>query len=355
MHILVRDPPLLSWTAESTLRASNIARSSPPPPGELPEQPRSSVSLRISRAELNAAPPEAALSVPQAAKLTHIQIVNDDGPPSVSSPYFAPFLAALHAAGHTTVVVIPDRPLSWIAKAHPVGKTLTATPYLPMVSAHEERRPADGPYDPTKHWLLVDGPPASCIQLGLFHTGSGSAFDLVISGPNHGRNSGALHTLSSGTVGGALEAALCGRRAIALSFGSKEVQTDRRITDACLRSCALVEELAREWAPGVELYSVNVPMIDSLTTCPARYTKVAANRWSKGSLFAPGETQDDTEGTLRFRWAPDLADVHRSAEVSEAGEDLWCSLNESISVTPLKANFAAAQTQGEAPQGLLVR
>ncbi|EEY18929.1 hypothetical protein ACHAQF_005383 [Verticillium nonalfalfae] len=285
----------------------------------------------------------------------HILIVNDDGPPSASSPYFAPFLAALHAAGHTTVVVIPDRPLSWIAKAHPVGKTLTATPYLPMVSAHEERRPADGSYDPTKHWLLVDGPPASCVQLGLFHTGSGSAFDLVISGPNHGRNSGALHTLSSGTVGGALEAALCGRRAIALSFGSKEVQPDRRTADACLRSCALVEELAREWAPGVELYSVNVPMVDSVTTCPARYTKVAANRWSKGSLFAPEESQEDAKGTLRFRWAPDLADVHRSAGVSKAGEDLWCSLNESISVTPLKADFAVAPTQGEAPQGLLLR
>ncbi|KAG7141060.1 hypothetical protein HYQ46_007896 [Verticillium longisporum] len=96
-------------------------------------------------------------------------------------------------------------------------------------------------------------------------------------------------------------------------------------------------------------------MIDSVTTCPARYTKVAANRWSKGSLFAPEESQEDAKGTLRFRWAPDLADVHRSAEVSEAGEDLWCSLNESISVTPLKADFAVAPTQGEAPQGLLMR
>ncbi|KAM0332047.1 hypothetical protein ACHAQA_002316 [Verticillium albo-atrum] len=284
----------------------------------------------------------------------HILVVNDDGPPSASSPYFAPFLAALHGAGHTTVVVIPDRPLSWIAKAHPVGKTLNATPYLPIASLNDERRPATGPYDPAKHWLLVDGPPASCVQLGLFHAGPGAgpAFDLVVSGPNHGRNSGALHTLSSGTVGGALEAALCGRRAVALSFGSKEVQPDQRIADACSRSRALVEELARGWAPGVELYSVNVPMVDSVGTCPVRYTTVAANRWSKGSLFAAVQGQEAVEGTLQFQWAPDLADVHRSAEVSREGEDLWCSLNETISVTPLKADFAVASVQGEAPQGL---
>jgi tubulin--tyrosine ligase len=42
--------------------------------------------------------------------------------------------------------------------------------------------------------------------------------DLVLSGPNFGRNTTAIFALSSGTIGGALEGAVCGKKAIALSY-----------------------------------------------------------------------------------------------------------------------------------------
>ena len=72
--------------------------------------------------------------------------------------------------------------------------------------------------EPVKE-LLVDSTPASCIQIGLFHYfQERGPIDLVISGPNYGRNTTAVFALSSGTLGGALEAAVCGKRAIAVSY-----------------------------------------------------------------------------------------------------------------------------------------
>jgi len=45
----------------------------------------------------------------------------------------------------------------------------------------------------------------------LHHVAGEDLFDLVISGPNFGRNSSTVFTLGSGTIGGAMEAALVNR------------------------------------------------------------------------------------------------------------------------------------------------
>ncbi|OHF03565.1 TTL domain-containing protein [Colletotrichum orchidophilum] len=283
-------------------------------------------------------------------------VVNDDGPPSSVSPYLAPLISALNEAGHTTVVVIPDKPLSWIGKAHAVGKTLTAASRCPLsffsdgkttcnVAGCEETE------DRTHRWLVVDGLPASCTQIGLFHTPGlkPEDFDLVLSGPNHGRNASTVYALSSGTVGGAMEAAQCGRRAVALSFGSKEAQPAKIIRAACERAVALVEDLARTWHRDVEVYSVNVPMVADIADRPVRMTTTAHGRWITGGLFSPVVDADPEKlaasRTYQFRWAPQLADIKRQAEESPEGEDLWASLNGVISIAPLRASFTAVSVQ----------
>lgn len=85
------------------------------------------------------------------------------------------------------------------------------------------------------YYVLVPGTPATCAQLGLFHhdllfpdfspgtntpntDAKHSPIDLILSGPNYGRNTTAAFALSSGTIGGAMEGAVCGIRSIALSF-----------------------------------------------------------------------------------------------------------------------------------------
>lgn len=261
------------------------------------------------------------------------QVVNDDGPPSNVSPYFRPFIDALHRAGHSTVVVIPDAPLSWIGKAHAVGKTLTATSVCPDALSGAVCKADDAceAGNSDHRWLILNGPPASCTQIGLFHCGHlAEDFDAVISGPNHGPNASTIYNLSSGTVGGALEGALCGRKAIALSFGSKEAQPPERIQTACHRAISLVEHLCREWAPGVELYNVNVPMVEALEDRPVHYTTPSRAYWSKGSLFhavTPTEDVHDekksSSSVMQYQWAPEFSDIKRQTEKSVAGEDLW--------------------------------
>lgn len=62
----------------------------------------------------------------------------------------------------------------------------------------------------------AEGSPADCVLAGLYDVLQGARPDLVLSGVNRGNNS-AENALYSGTVGGAMEAALQGLPAIALS------------------------------------------------------------------------------------------------------------------------------------------
>lgn len=64
--------------------------------------------------------------------------------------------------------------------------------------------------------FAAEGSPADCVLAGIYDVLQGAKPDLVLSGVNRGNNSGE-NTLYSGTIGGAMEAALQGIPAIALS------------------------------------------------------------------------------------------------------------------------------------------
>lgn len=149
----------------------------------------------------------------------HILITNDDGPPSAeSSPYVLPFVRVLQRAGHTVSVIVPDAQRSWIGKAHIIGQDVQATYYWPPPENPPTHHSAASANDDGSHpWILVNSTPAGCAQLGLsqFFFQDRGKIDLVVSGPNYGRNTTAVFALSSGTMGAALEAAVCGYRAIA--------------------------------------------------------------------------------------------------------------------------------------------
>ncbi|KAJ9371602.1 hypothetical protein DTO282E5_3784 [Paecilomyces variotii] len=335
----------------------------------------------------------------------HILVVNDDGPPSRRlSPYIRPFVDALQDAGHLVSVAIPAASRSWIGKAHIIGASLTAS-YVPPDAFRD-----DGLWDSTgtgtgsaedQAWAVIsNGTPASCTQLGLYNLfPDRDPIDLVISGPNHGRNASTIYNLSSGTVGGALEAATCGKRGIALSFGSKEEQDVEVIRAASRLSVRLIEHLYRHWDDRVELYNLNIPMRSDVESRPVRYTRALPNYWTKGSLYA--ELVADSEGSglnggpinqsaktdavqppttnggndgdhingingingvdridglngvngvhktngvsrvkeRHFQWSAELSDIVRSLKESPEGTDAHTVLNGYTSVTPLRANF----------------
>ncbi|MDZ4093479.1 MAG: 5'/3'-nucleotidase SurE, partial [Paracoccaceae bacterium] len=66
------------------------------------------------------------------------------------------------------------------------------------------------------HRYAAEGSPADCVLAALYDVLQGARPDLVLSGVNRGNNA-AENVLYSGTIGGAMEAALQGLPAIALS------------------------------------------------------------------------------------------------------------------------------------------
>ncbi|TVY16486.1 putative tubulin--tyrosine ligase PBY1 [Lachnellula arida] len=319
----------------------------------------------------------------------HILIVNDDGPPSSqSSPYVHSLVQSLQAAGHLVSVVLPHTQRSWIGKAHMIGQTVKPTYFRPGTLHQDDgtthSRPLPAGSKEQEEWVLVDGTPASCVQIGLYHYfHDRGPIDLVVSGPNYGRNSTAVFSLSSGTLGGALEAAVCKRRAIALSYAffSKErpgfpdsARDPEIIAAASKLSVRLIEQLYKSWGEDVDLYSINVPLVEGVDSRKVMWTNMLQNYWGEGSCFKEVEdeeaTADEEEHMIRereggsgetpeenvtrhthkhFKWAPRFVDVYKSVEEAGPGNDGWAVKEHYTSVTPLKANFmhAAAQTDGE--------
>lgn len=283
----------------------------------------------------------------------HILVTNDDGPPSSdSSPYVLPLVRYLQKAGHDVSVCLPSKQQSWIGKAYLAGQTLQPLWYYPEDSLGSEEMKSSLLTGQCEKWLLVDGSPAACVQMALHHYFQDRRpFDLVVSGPNFGRNTTAVYALSSGTIGGAMEAAVCGKRSIAASFAlSGQCYDPAAIQAACRHTVRIIETLLNQW-PGdgtVDLYSINVPLLPDVEKRDTLWTNLLRNQWGDGSCFQeiPAacqrvladeahfdkhrniaqthvQLQDENNGSniRRFRWAPNLSGLHTSVEISEPGND----------------------------------
>ena len=150
-----------------------------------------------------------------------------------------------------------------------------------------------------------------------------------------------------------MEAAICGKKAIALSYAFlSRVHDPDIIAGASRLSAKLVEYLYNHWGKDVDLYSVNVPLVKGVEQHKVLYTHILQNYWSSGSSFqdvpADGKESDDPEGRGKhirqgrdmnqdgpkltrasknthkhFNWAPRFTDVHKSVEESAPGNDGW--------------------------------
>lgn len=253
-------------------------------------------------------------------------------------------------------MVLPHTQRSWIGKAHIIGQTVKPTYFRPGTLHQDDgtthSRPLPAGSKEQEEWVLVDGTPASCVQIGLYHFFQDRGpIDLVVSGPNYGRNSTAVFSLSSGTVGGAMEAAVCKRRAIALSYAFFTRNHDPEIiAGASRRSVQLIEYLYKNWNADVDLYSVNVPLVEDVDSKKIMWTNMLQNYWGPGSCFQEVEAEeadaDEEEQRIRkvesnpegkttnddatsrhthkhFKWAPRFTDVYKSVEEASEGNDGW--------------------------------
>lgn len=262
----------------------------------------------------------------------HALLTNDDGPPSdEASPYIYYLYEALKRDTNWDIsVALPNTQRSWIGKAHLMNQDVVAS-YIYL----RDEDSYDGPFDSPKkdrsgEWVLLNGTPASCANIGVNHlfTAKGPV-DLVISGPNYGRNCTALYIMSSGTVGAALEGALCGIRAIGLSYAYtvKGAHDIKQIRKAAELSVKLFKHLYDNWNDHVDLYTINMPLCDSLSdSTKILYCPVLENRWK--SSFAP--PSQNHNGQTHFKWSPDFQAVAQTVKDSEPGNDGWVVDHEMI-------------------------
>jgi tubulin--tyrosine ligase len=243
--------------------------------------------------------------------------------------------------------------------------------------------------------------PTTCANVGLhnFNTLAPSSstpqpFDLVISGPNFGRNTGTTFSLSSGTVGAALAASLSGVKGISLSYGHFQVPTEKMkeaeevykqskkaaslstsneddagpvsmtppalvnpevITMAHRLSCRVMEKLYKNWEDGVSVYSVNVPLSYILKDEIIHWTTVWPNRYAQ--LFKANKTEESGSQSYlpssapapaqQLRFKPDMSGMLQPKILTE-GTDIWAITNGFVSVSRLEARFAevAPPSQG---------
>ena len=160
-----------------------------------------------------------------------VLLSNDDG-------VHAPGLKALAAAfdGDEVWVVAPDREQS--ASSH-------------AISLHRPLRM----HELAPRWYAVDGTPTDAVYMGLNLVLRGSRPDVLVSGINHGPNLG-NDVLYSGTVAAAMEAALLGVNAIAVSLATPP---PHEFAEAARFAAALARHVVTNPPPAPLLLNVNVP------------------------------------------------------------------------------------------------
>lgn len=287
----------------------------------------------------------------------HVLLTNDDGPPSAeTSPYIGYLVDAIKKYTDWDLsIVVPNSQKSWIGKAHMIGHDVTPTYIYTKPDTHREYA-IEGPVYQPRHsldeseveWTLLDATPATCANIGIHHLYEKKGpVDLVISGPNYGRNSTALYIMSSGTVGASMEAALCNVKSISISYAFEtRVHNPAHITEAAKLSVKLVQHLYNNWNNNVDVYSVNVPLCNSLSdNTRIVYTQLLNNKWK--SVFEP--QRDESGLATRFNWKPDFAHVDKTVRDSaehHPGNDGLVVSQGMISVTPLKAAFQSVDISG---------
>ena len=185
--------------------------------------------------------------------------------------------------------------------------------------------------------FAVEGSPADCVLAGLHEVMKERPPHLVLSGVNRGHNV-AEDTLYSGTVGGAMEAALNGVRAVALSqyFSPATLASGDPFASARAHGAELLARMLadRNWpeAPYGVFYNVNFPPVPAPEVRGVRATfqgyRAAATFGVLPHVAPNGRT---------FLW---LTHGHGNADSPKGSDSRKCH-DGYITVTPLNADLTA--------------
>jgi len=250
--------------------------------------------------------------------MTTLLVTNDDGYQSVG---FVTLVREL-SKQYTVTAVVPDQGRSWIGKAITTKKELKVKKVI---------------YDGIEMHLL-NGTPADCVQIGLYDIVPVRP-QMVISGINIGLNIGSARTLSSGTIGAAIEGAIDGVRSVAISLSIPVEYRDKKtdfytpknnkyFENAAKISTKVIGIILRKAFRDVDCFSLNIPFEATVST-PLEITTLFNTRY--GRLFH--------KNGKRF--------VHRTPPIQyknmEERTDLKTLSEGKISLTPMNISFSSAQ------------
>ncbi len=253
-----------------------------------------------------------------------ILVTNDDGINAPGLKVLETIAADIAGPGGEVWVVAPAFEQSG------VGHCISYT-HPTMLAEIAERRYA------------AEGSPADCVLAGLYEVMKDNRPDLVLSGVNRGNNA-AENVLYSGTIGGAMEAALQDLPAIALSqfYGPGNAALDDPFEAAAVHGAATVRKLLDRgiWDKGGYrlFYNVNFPPVPA---AGVKGMKVAAQGYRTDTFFGV-EPHISPSGRM-FLWATGGPQHIPTAP----GTDVAVNLDGYISVTPLRADLTAHDTLTE--------
>lgn len=167
-----------------------------------------------------------------------ILLSNDDG---ITAPGLAALVRCLNGAGHEVTVCAPDGQRSATSQSLTIGRPLVVKPAR---------------IEGAVRAYAIGGTPADCVKLGLSVLCPEA--EAVFSGVNHGYNAG-TDVLYSGTIGAAMEGALSGRPALAISLASAREDTYDLAAQTALRA---FEHIMRHPMPPYCVMNVNYPACD---------------------------------------------------------------------------------------------
>jgi 5'-nucleotidase len=229
-----------------------------------------------------------------------ILLTNDDG---IQSEGLLKLREALTGVGEV-LVIAPERDWSVASHAKSIHKPLRVYP----VDLGEGQA------------FATDGTPTDCVALGLLGL-TGRRPELVVAGINKGPNLG-HDIIYSGTVAAAMEAAISGLPALAVSLGS---YSDWNFDFAARFTARLVEIImARQPQPGI-LFNVNIPSLPGKDIRGVEITRLG-RRIYRDVLMGFKE-----QGREEHYWIGGEVPLG----IEEEGTDVKALAEDKISITPI--------------------
>lgn len=190
-------------------------------------------------------------------------------------------------------------------------------------------------YGPLSSGWSIDGTPADCVKIGLALAAE-RPLDLVIAGINHGANLG-QDVFYSGTVSAAIEGALSGIPAIAVSFDGQDDISGLTWTAGLIRWWISSPDFVAP-PPGI-VYNVNIPALGSVM--PGRMVVVRLGRRHYDSNI---HHHKDPSGRDYF-----LINGRARSDRSALDTDVGAHAEGLVTLTPLQLDWSARALMSSMP------